>query len=432
MNDFIIQFQEVYANLPHIVWGAGLFYVSFAMLLVPTFRALVEKFYSPIQPATQSLLKPLDSLRGLAALSSAGYHLYIWGRPFFDRLVDSAPFFRSLYKSVPFFAVLSGFLIYRSVRTFQQLESFRGYAKRRILRTFPLYAASVLFCFLFIKVTPAPESWFQRLIPEFFMLRILGYPNILYPGHWSLYVEELFYISVPIWILSTRRSPRLAACLGLALFSLIGNAISDELALFKYFFMGILLCEFMDTPLSRRMNQWASGGVLALGVVFLVGEELYGDFLGRAFAFVVSPIMDFSFAKPFQPGEEFPRIYTMSLGISFGLITLGVLLFKPVSHVLSWFPFRFLGTISYSLFIWNGLMLLYGSGLSLHPTGANVSGYSMLSPVNGGWLVLLSVYVPSFIFVASISYLLIERPFLMMRLKARSKADSKPALVPAG
>jgi peptidoglycan/LPS O-acetylase OafA/YrhL len=400
--------------------GAVGFYAFLPLLLIPKIRREFVRLFSPAQPVSQTQIKPLDALRGLAAIGIASFHTWVWLRPYFDSVADSLPLIKQSYKSVPVFVVLSGFLIYRSIREFSQLEDLRYYVKRRVLRIYPLYIVSVLVYFALADVRPAPASWFQRILPEVFMMKVFGYSTYIYPSYWSLYVEELFYLAAPLWVVMTRGWPLLSAYAGFALFSLVGSAVPDDLAIIKYFFVGIIVCELLDTKEIKRLSQQAAAAILAAGMVLLVAEGLYGDLFGKyvgaiAGSFGVKLIFD----RGVNPADIYNHYYSITLGVAIALVMLGVIQFRLASRFLSWFPFRFLGAISFSVFVWNGLIILQGTNLYLNTFYPTISQNDTAFPqiLRGGWVSFFGVYLASFVFFGAISYLAIERPFLLLRRK---------------
>lgn len=91
-----------------------------------------------------------------------------------------------------------------------------------------------------------------------------------------------------------------------------------------------------------------------------------------------------------------------TLGLSFALLLAGVLLGGPkLNGIFSWAPLRFLGKISFSLYLWH--VPLLGLLPSIQP-------YPLLV------LVSLAVLLPW----SAASYYLIERPFLRWRRQPRA------------
>lgn len=414
---------------PLIFWGAVGFWGFLPLLTISFVRRPFVRVFSPLAPITQSLIPGLDGLRGIAAIGIVCFHLYAWLKPFFDPVTDYLPILKHSYKSVPLFVVLSGLLIYRSVKGFKTVDDLRYYAHRRILRIYPLYVISTLFAFAFVDIRPDPPSWPQRLVPELFMMKVFGYHTFISPPAWSLYIEELFYLAVPIWSACTFRRPKLWASLGFIVFSLAGSAVPDECAVFKYFFVGILLCELIESDRFAKVGQAGAGVLFALGLALLYIDSAIGDIIGMGVSGLSRALgSEFVFNTPFNPYNPFQHFYSVTLGVGIGAVILGAVKFRPVVYALQSFPFRFLGAISFSVFIWNGFLMLWGTRRYFHSTVSTISVNYTAFPEysSGGLLSFGAVYLPAFIAFGSASYLLIERPFLLLRRKRVLPAPQNP------
>src|SRR6185369_15911702 len=99
-------------------------------------------------PTTKSTLAPIDAFRGLAALWVAAYHYWQWPQPYFDDAARWLPVIRLGDKAVPVFVILSGFLIWRSVRSIRDGADLTRYMQNRFLRLYPLYAVVTLVVFV--------------------------------------------------------------------------------------------------------------------------------------------------------------------------------------------------------------------------------------------------------------------------------------------
>ncbi len=118
------------------------------------------------------------------------------------------------------FFVISGFLIMMS---YERSRSWRDYADRRLRRIYPAYAAIVLLCaFGLVLVSSVPASayfsadiWWQYLLANLSFLNFLQHelPGV-FSGHrlaavngalWTLKIEVMFYLSVPILVWLIRR-----------------------------------------------------------------------------------------------------------------------------------------------------------------------------------------------------------------------------------
>jgi len=61
-------------------------------------------------------------------------------------------------------------------------------------------------------------------VAEVFMLHSLGYPVFANPPLWSLYVEVIFYLVAPLFLIANPRQAVAAATIGLVVFSIADAA----------------------------------------------------------------------------------------------------------------------------------------------------------------------------------------------------------------
>lgn len=158
--------------------------------------------------------------------------------------------------AVQAFFVVSGFLI---VMSYERSSSLLSYTSKRIRRIYPAYFTVVLLSALglaLVSTQPLAEyfslSWVKYLLAN---LTFLNFVQSTLPGVfeanrmpavngalWTLKVEVMFYVSVPLLVFCRRRAPRLpllllvyALSVGYATFLLgaaaqTGNAFYEQLA----------------------------------------------------------------------------------------------------------------------------------------------------------------------------------------------------------
>jgi peptidoglycan/LPS O-acetylase OafA/YrhL len=158
----------------------------------------------------------LDGIRGIAILLVILHHsLHGWGpaQSALESLGRSV--LGHCWVGVDLFFVLSGFLITGILLdTRRKRRYFASFYPRRILRTFPLYYATILVCFVLLPALPVPgvewlrelssrQGWFWLHVSNFYnlshnILRMDG-PSIGWMStFWSLAVEEHFYLVWPL------------------------------------------------------------------------------------------------------------------------------------------------------------------------------------------------------------------------------------------
>ena len=180
---------------------AVLFWTTTALAIIPIVRRRVTALLVLPGSTNQSHLPSLDAFRGLAALFVATYHTWQWPEPAFKSTFDWAPFIVSGEKAVPTFVILSGLLIYRALKKVRTIDDLRRYVRRRFLRVFPVYLTVAVVTVGFFHSFSDKIPLLQYFLAEVFMLRSIGFPRFLTPQAWSLYVEILFYVVAPIFVL---------------------------------------------------------------------------------------------------------------------------------------------------------------------------------------------------------------------------------------
>ncbi len=373
--------------------SALLFYgLCLASVFAPVRNYLRPRLQTPT-PSTGLYLEPLDSLRGLAALWIAAAHTMFRTYPFFSLSMPYAVYLGVGSKAVAVFCVLSGLLIWRSVKKLKSLDDLRMYLKRRLLRIYPLYFFT-LAVVVALQIVPSEPG---RLIAEFTMMRsFLPSKTIVLPHVWSLYVEVIYYALAPLMVLMFgRRALPIAALLTVAFF-IAAPFGARETPLLPYFFVGITLAELFD-QYGKKIPQWAGALAFVLGA-WLLSIDITNDWVATLLG-TPKDLVGFS----------------VGLAIACFLLVIGITVSKPFAWVFSLPPLRILGTVSYSVFMLHPIFLYFC--FPLQGLGENAAGRALLRetlPMVAPWYLPL-VFLPGIIFWAILSYLFIERPFLNMR-----------------
>jgi len=338
----------------------------------------------------------------MAALFVAIFHTWQWSNPVFNDTLSWLPFIARGDKAVPIFVTLSGLLIHRSLARVQAIDSLRTYISRRFLRLFPVYFATVVVSLVFLGPFQINLPKIQYALIETFMLRSFGFPGFINPQAWSLYVEVLFYATAPIFVVASYKRPVLWALLALAVFSL-GDAVGPrELGLWKYFLFGCIASQ----AIARITLGQVSAAVMVVAGLAIIAYDISGghDWIAKS-------IMRLSGGGVVIRGGH--PAYTLTLGLGVVMVTVGAVQSSLFCRLLEVTPLRALGSISYSLFMWHSFMIVINFPITFNGLGAPVT-IAPLPPAMPTWY-LLAVVVPALLMVSSISYLLLERPFLLMR-----------------
>jgi peptidoglycan/LPS O-acetylase OafA/YrhL len=345
----------------------------------------------------------LDGFRALSVLTVILFHLEIG---------QLGPY------GVMGFFVLSGFLI-----TWLLLQehaatggvSLRGFYLRRTFRIFPAFyvfwAIYVTLDVLYLK----RSEWRQY----FSVLFYLGnyYKAIVNPAHlaiqhnWSLAIEEQFYLLWP-WVF--RRFQNNLHRLSLLLAGIIVFVWVYRFVLYFGFGAGE---RWLYYAFDARADHLAIGCLLA---ILLHRRKFVGGFAvlcGHA----ASPAITLAalaavlwWVGPFNTG------LAMTWGYAVIPVLLGILMVQWIAwsgcwpwKLLEWPPMRFIGKISYSLYLYHWLVcwVVLFRMPPMHP------------------LARIAIALPGSIAVASMSYYFVELPFLRLKERFRVRSANSSVMV---
>jgi peptidoglycan/LPS O-acetylase OafA/YrhL len=350
-------------------------------------KAIVGSRPSPARERT-GYLPTLDGWRAVAILAVVGYHESLSVL----RPLGAGWLYEHGKNGVDLFFAISGFLICSRLleeeRTFGAI-SLRNFYIRRALRILPpalLYLA-VIGILIFTGVLHIGlREWLSCVFFFRNYTSLLGKmgPDLYFTGHfWSLAVEEHFYLILPALLVLTRKGWRLPTLLGLVLIlefyrmQVLGERDWQEVS----FHSGICLDELLipavfavlvqSSDIRQRMAKWLRfWPVLVIAVVYLVS-----DWEGRFWrTTLVSVLM--------------PLILLGSVWNAHGYLAM----------CLEWAPIRYLGRISYGLYLWQELFI----------TGHRYVGYPL------GILERTPLRFAATLAVAMASYHLLERPLIKL------------------
>jgi peptidoglycan/LPS O-acetylase OafA/YrhL len=146
--------------------------------------------------------------------------------------------------AVKSFFVVSGFLIFMS---YENSSSAKSYFNKRVRRIYPAYLSIVIICALLgIIFTALPWKEYLSLPTLKYIAANLVFLNFLQPdlpglfehnplqavngALWTLKIEVLFYLIVPLVVLAFRKAGRLPVLLTLYICSVIYSLIMNDLA----------------------------------------------------------------------------------------------------------------------------------------------------------------------------------------------------------
>jgi peptidoglycan/LPS O-acetylase OafA/YrhL len=284
-------------------------------------------------------LPALDGLRGLAIASVVAYHCFGW--PAGGHL------------GVDLFFVLSGFLI-TTLLLRERLEtgriSLRAFYARRAARLLPALAL-MLIVYMMIAAVKGDDGLKAVLLSGLYFgnvmiafthdSRFVVQSGI---GHlWSLAEEEQFYLVWPILLSIVARSRRPARLV-----------LAAALALVAYKF--VLMTEGASHHrLYNGPDTHAEGLVAGAFVAFLVARRPDLTLPRITLALTLPFVTLFLFARTQSTGWDgigLPLAETGCVALVMAALTL-----PEWQRLLSFAPLRWLGRISYSLYLWHAMLM---------------------------------------------------------------------------
>ncbi len=328
----------------------------------------------------------IDGLRAIAVLAVIGYHL-------FPTVVPGG------FIGVDVFFVISGFLIFSQI--FTELKDgtfqFKSFYSRRMRRLLPLFVCVSLVVSLVALIFLIPNdlnyfsasllaAWsfasnffFSMLSGGYFEPRKETFPFL---HTWSLSVEEQFYFFFPLLLWLSYRMKRIGVALGLFFgITLLYSILIEHGA--NFYFSSI---PRMNELLMGALTAWIASKVQFRARILTV----LGLFIIAGSIFL------------FNAKVDFPGVNAMIPCLGAALLLWPSSTGGLVGETLSSGPMRFLGRISYSLYLWHwpAIAFFKSVGMSLGTFG------------NVTFIVGLGI-------VSTLSYSYIEMPFRKTRWDIR-------------
>ncbi|WP_315762125.1 acyltransferase [Sphingomonas sp. Y38-1Y] len=276
----------------------------------------------------KSYVPELDGVRAIAVISVMIFHLGI---------------FPIGWMGVPLFFVLSGYLITSILMGERSSEIWHYIAKffwRRSVRIFPLYYAYLIVNLVLTTIAGLSIAGYGYFLFYFGNYRIGAVaPNV--PGGvighlWSVAVEEQFYLIWP-WLVYYVKKPAYLAAASIILAPLVREAIYDAT---NNPYMTIV-------SLPSCIDMLGAGAIVALvrrravlGAMLVAGGAIVG------YCFWKVPIADFAHTEKWVPQAHF--MYT-----GLGLLAAPFIACAGRIRVLAVPPLRYVGRISYGLYMWH-------------------------------------------------------------------------------
>ena len=334
----------------------------------------------------------LDGLRALAVLAVVGFH---WVRPYAD-------LFEGGYVGVDVFFVLSGFLITgllaNSMRTAPALGPLLAtFLRRRVVRLYPALLGLVVVGSAIVVAVGRPTDAAHTLGSALLAVAQAGSPELAtgsadlepFGQTWSLSVEWIFYLVWPLvlWVLLDHSDRPHRPVYGLAAVAYLGSLAESA----EWFYYG---------P-SSRAAQLLVGGALALQL----GHRPTSRVSGRTWTVVAVAGIAATCAwiefGPFMWSPAYRYIgFPIATFTAWAVIMAGTFADRSVLvGLLERRPMVLLGQMSYSLYLWHQLPMKVLDKDQIHISMA----------------ILGACGVASAVMLTTLSYVLLEQPFVRRR-----------------
>lgn len=335
---------------------------------IATFVSDLQRWMNPIdkQPGQ---LNGLDWLRGAASLMVCLFHVkkYVWGNQAVD---EFARVFDYGYLGVYMFFVVSGFVIpYSLDRSGYTFNNFFRFLLKRLTRIQPPYILLLLLLLVWNYGLHQWKGWGSTWLYDWKKFLLNATYLVPFTGErwifsifWTLAVEFQYYVLIGLLFVLMR-----------------------DRTILRYMIYSVVLALSFVIPIHYQT-------VLNHGVYFLVGFQTFLFYAGRIRSgeFGLSVFGALVFIGAFGPG---PTLLPVALSVA------GILFVHQGRHVA-----RFMGSISYSLYLIHGLA---GAATALLTIG------QFNNWIRFGLAVAVSIVS------ATLYYRLIETPFLRMSKRIR-------------
>lgn len=348
------------------------------------------------------LVHHVEQYRNMYGLSS------FWGNQTVVRMGE---------QGVTLFFVLSGFLI--TYLLLSEKESFdevsiRKFYLRRILRIWPLYFFIVFLSFVvlprieFFNIIGWSDGTYNNIKQKLLLFGLVT-PNLalaLYgivpylAQSWSIGSEEQFYLFWP-WVIQKVKNPMLffvGLCIGYILFKYV--------VIFIFYHSGatppttlVLLKDFLYL---FRIESMFIGAIIA-GLLFFQHDTILFWLISRPSQIIALLLLVSLFAW----GNTF-RFYGEAYSVLFGVLILNFAVSHQPIISLENAPFKFLGKISYGLYMLQSIAVVPIVKLSMLPYFAFLPAWTL-------HLLTAMLSLALVIALATASYYWLEKPFLRMK-----------------
>lgn len=352
-------------------------------------RSLGGAYHSLRSNLGRANIPGLDGLRALAVFLVIAYHFG------FERVPGS--------HGVMIFFVLSGFLITWLLLKESERSgtiSLRGFYRRRVIRIFPAFYVFWILSVVLLLAVGRPVPWGHAWSAFFYVSNyyngIYGDPSTAFSHTWSLAIEEQFYLLWPFVFLLLRKD------LGRLTRALVGIISAVWIYRLILVFGFDRQQSYLYASFETRLDSLMVGCLLAVVLKRGLAAQAWRVLLRPWF-----PVITFGlFLASVFGGHLLLVRYRDVIGFAIEPVLIALLIAQIVAFSerfwwswLSWGWVRFLGRISYSLYLYQQLTLFPARKMLQHyPVAVQFAGAIAIT-----------------VLVAYLSYVIVERPFQRLR-----------------
>jgi peptidoglycan/LPS O-acetylase OafA/YrhL len=369
----------------------------------------------------------MDSMRAIAALSILVAHAAL-----FAGLWTSGSFAQSyvsqLGTGITVFYLISAFLLYRPFVVARVngdgRPSTRAYAWRRLLRIVPAYWVALTVIAIWFSMGGAVKPlWHAFALYGFGQIYTVDTTDLGIYQAGSLCVEMTFYAFIPIWAYAMRRRGLRAELLGLAGLVLFSTAWK-LVAIHRVGAFRVGSGPWLH-PLPAVIDQFAVGMALAVASVHgLTGRAARA--VARSWPWWLAAAVAFELladvvGQPPLDGSGGAGLFMLRhwLVTAFAVALLMPAMFGfqhggGIRRVLAWRPLLYVGLVSYGVYLWHYAVIQKAS--------LNFDVLDLLGTSPGArFAVLLAIGLAGAVAIATVSYYVVERPFLSLKRRVRAE-----------
>ena len=376
-------------------------------------------------PSVRRRFELFGALRGMAVVAVVVFHVASLTGAVKDSLTGRVAVQLGGLGVLVFF-VISGFLLYRPFVAARArggaVPSLRRFARRRVLRIVPPYWTALTLLAIFPGIVGVFSGDFWRFygFGQLYWDESLGQGI---PPAWTLCVEVTYYLLLPAWVLAFRRARLrwdLAALAAVALAGVVVQVLAARQQIprvwadalpgqMPWFALGMALAIWSVVAEEREPAIVVRRPILCWGLAAAALTVMVATSRGGTLAEIAAALA--------VPAEVVPLLRRIALS---AVLAVGLLLPAVFGEragglprrVLAAAPVAFLGTVSYSLYLYH-LTVAEWLGLDRDPGHFSSAGLGLADDLGSAptpVLLALTLLVASAI--AAVSYRFVERPFI--------------------